>query len=69
MDIKTTQAANEVVDSLRTTGKLPSNYVTKTEARSLGWRAGKTSVPDGKIIGGDVYANKGNLLPTAPGRI
>lgn len=32
MELRTTQAANEVVDSLRATGQLSSNYVTKAEA-------------------------------------
>ena len=34
--LKTTEAANPLVDSLRTTGKLPSNYVTKAEAMANG---------------------------------
>ncbi|HHH0327936.1 TPA: VENN motif pre-toxin domain-containing protein, partial [Yersinia enterocolitica] len=36
IDLKTTQAANEVVDSLRNTGKLPSQYVVKQVAEDSG---------------------------------
>ncbi len=41
LDLQTTQAANEVVDSLKATGQLPSNYMTKTEAMQNGWKPGK----------------------------
>jgi filamentous hemagglutinin len=70
LDLQTTQAANEVVESLRATGQLPSNYVTKTEAVQQGWRPGKalnSSVP-GSQMGGDVFQNITNILPSAPGR-
>ena len=39
LDLKTTQSANEVVESLRTNGQLPSHYITKTTATSNGWSA------------------------------
>nr|WP_230850088.1 ribonuclease domain-containing protein [Ralstonia solanacearum] len=71
LDLKTTEAANEVIDSLRATGRLPENYVTKAEAAQQGWQPGKAlknSVPDGQL-GGDVFANSTNILPSAPGRI
>ncbi|MBN4834179.1 hypothetical protein H4F76_13340 [Enterobacter hormaechei] len=71
MDLKTTQAANELVDSLRATGNLPANYVTKEAAIESGWKAGKAlnnSVPGGQI-GGDVFRDADNLLPSVPGRI
>ena len=51
MDLKTTQAANEIVDSLRNTGRLPSNYVIKQTAEDNGWSAGKALynyVPGGR---------------------
>ena len=41
LDLKTAQAANQVIESLRSTGKLPSNYITKSQAISMGWRPGK----------------------------
>nr|WP_290127800.1 ribonuclease domain-containing protein [Serratia plymuthica] len=71
MDLKTTEAANELVDSLRNTGSLPPNYVTKGTAMGSGWKAGKAlnnSVPNGQI-GGDVFRDADNLLPSAPGRV
>lgn len=44
--------------------KLPSNYITKSEARSLGWEGGplKKYAP-GKSIGGDVFTNRQHILP------
>lgn len=71
LDLKTTQAANEVVESLRDTGKLPSNYVTKNVAEQKGWipsKAVNNYVPGGQI-GGDVYRNTENILPNAHNRI
>ncbi|MNG66238.1 Ribonuclease precursor [compost metagenome] len=71
MDLKTTEAANELVDSLRNTGSLPPNYVTKGTAMGSGWKAGKAlnnSVPNGQI-GGDVFRDADNLLPSVPGRV
>ncbi len=68
--LKTTEAANDVVASLRTTGKLPPHYVTKANAKSQGWEEGKSvnpHVPGGQL-GGDVFKNSTGVLPTAPGR-
>ncbi len=43
---------------------LPSNYMTKQEARKHGWDSGSLSqvLPD-KSIGGDVYGNYEGTLP------
>ncbi|MFZ4833469.1 DUF6862 domain-containing protein [Rouxiella sp. Mn2063] len=70
MDLKTTQAANEVVDSLRNTGKLPQNYVDKTQAMANGWKPGKAlnNTPKNGQIGGDIFENSNNILPSMPGR-
>lgn len=71
MDLKTTQAANEVVESLRNTGKLPSQYVIKQVAEDNGWVAGKALnnyVPGGQI-GGDVFENTTHILPSAQNRV
>ena len=49
--------------------ELPDNYITKSEARQLGWQGG--SVEDyleGAAIGGDRFANWEGLLPEAPDR-
>lgn len=47
--------------------KLPSNYLTKSEAKSLGWKgSGNLWVNDiltGKNIGGDTFNNREQLLP------
>lgn len=50
-------------------GCLPQNYMTKSEARALGWDSG--SVEDyapGMCIGGDRFGNYEGLLPEADGR-
>ncbi|MDO4378167.1 MAG: ribonuclease domain-containing protein [Erysipelotrichia bacterium] len=49
---------------------LPSNYITKDEARQAGWNGGSVEVylPD-KAIGGDIFSNYEKLLPTKEGRI
>ncbi len=49
--------------------ELPPNYITKDEARALGWEGG--SVEDyleGAAIGGDRFGNREGLLPEAAGR-
>ena len=61
----------DVIDSLKNTGKLPSNYVTKAQAQAAGWSKGKALgnyVPGGQI-GGDIFANSTGIVPDAPGRI
>lgn len=50
-------------------GRLPGNYITKSEARALGWSQGSLErYAPGKCIGGDVFQNREGLLPKAPGR-
>lgn len=50
-------------------GKLPSNFITKSQARKLGWNSGGLEkYAPGKCIGGDRFGNYEGLLPTAPGR-
>ncbi|OMD81088.1 MULTISPECIES: hypothetical protein [Paenibacillus] len=55
--LKTEEAANPVVDSLRQTGQLPSNYITKSVAEQSGYRQGKAlnNYVQGGQIGGDVF--------------
>ncbi|WP_229068812.1 RHS repeat-associated core domain-containing protein [Actinoplanes sp. DH11] len=68
--LTTAQAANPLMDSLRATGRLPSNYVTKTQAQAAGWEPGKAlgnKVPGGQI-GGDPFRNTTGVVPAAPGR-
>ena len=50
---------------------LPSNYITKAEARRLGWVSSKgnlNKVAPGKSIGGDRFGNYEQILPVKEGR-
>ncbi|WP_255473057.1 ribonuclease domain-containing protein [Rummeliibacillus sp. SL167] len=69
--LKVTESANPIVDSLRQTGKLPSNYVNKDVAVLNGWKPGKAlnNYVSGGQLGGDVFKNTTNVLPNAPGRV
>jgi RHS repeat-associated protein len=71
-NLRTAELANPLVDSLRTTGRLPANFVTKAEAMQAGWRPGKAlnnSVSGGQL-GGDRFRDPGAIgLPQATTRI
>jgi len=59
----------EVALYIHTYDKLPSNYITKKEARALGWPGGDLSeYAPGKCIGGDRFGNNEGLLPDVDGR-
>ena len=50
-------------------GCLPENFITKDEARDLGWEGGGLEdYAPGKCIGGDRFGNYEGLLPDAEGR-
>ena len=52
-----------------TYGDLPSNFMTKKEARALGWEGGGLDRDDeGMCIGGDRFGNSEGILPDAKGR-
>lgn len=54
---------------LITYGRLPENFITKSEARALGWNGGGLDGFDyGKCIGGDRFGNNEGLLPETGGR-
>lgn len=55
---------DEVAAYIKEFHKLPSNYITKDEARALGWNGGplKEYAP-GKSIGGDTFTNRQHVLP------
>ena len=55
---------------LYTYGYLPENYITKNEARELGWEGGSVErwAGEGAAIGGDKFGNKEGILPKANGR-
>lgn len=45
-------------------GELPDNYITKNEARKLGWEGGTPErYLEGSAIGGDRFGNREGLLP------
>ena len=51
-------------------GHLPSNFITKNEAREAGWEGGSLEkYCPGKCIGGDRFGNREGLLPSAKGRV
>ena len=52
--------------------ELPENYITKDEAKELGWEAEIGNlwlVTDKKSIGGDIFYNREKQLPDKKGRI
>ncbi len=52
-----------------TYGKLPENFITKSEAQDLGWSGGSVErYKDGAAIGGDKFGNYEGLLPKKNGR-
>ncbi len=58
---------DEVALYIVTYDKLPSNYITKKEAKKLGWSGGSLeNYAPGKCIGGDYFGNyEGNLPENA----
>ena len=62
-------SAEEVALYIHTYGHLPDNYITKSEAASLGWEGGNVEAyAPGYAIGGDLFGNREGLLPDAKGR-
>ncbi|MBQ8249118.1 MAG: ribonuclease [Clostridia bacterium] len=60
---------DEVASYINIYAKLPSNFITKSEARELGWEGGSVErYLEGAAIGGDVFGNREGLLPRADGR-
>ena len=54
---------------LYTYDHLPDNYITKQEARDLGWSGGSVErYAPGCAIGGDRFGNREGLLPSEKGR-
>ena len=65
-------SAEDVALYLHTFGKLPMNFLTKSEAQDLGWISEKGNlwdVTEKAVIGGDRFGNREGLLPDAKGRI
>lgn len=62
----------DVAEYIHTYGKLPGNFITKNEARDLGWVSSEGNLWDvayGMSIGGDKFGNREGLLPDAEGRV
>ena len=50
-------------------GRLPDNFITKAQARDLGWEGGSLEpYAPGKCIGGSYFGNYEGMLPEAEGR-
>ena len=61
----------QIVNYLDRYGKLPENFITKKEAKALGWDSRYNYVGEvapGKSIGGDHFGNYDGLLPDRKGR-
>ena len=62
---------NIVIPYIKKHGELPDYYITKSEAKSLGWVPSKGNlceVAPRKAIGGDIWTNRQKSLPTKSGR-
>ena len=61
----------EIADYIFEHGCLPPNFITKQEAKDLGWDSRYNYVSDvapGKSIGGDYFGNYDGKLPRVKGR-
>lgn len=62
-------SAEDVALYLITYGEPPCNFITKNEARDLGWEGGSVQkYKEGAAIGGDRFGNREGILPKADGR-
>ncbi|HFJ9462672.1 hypothetical protein ORM92_03185 [Bacillus cereus] len=62
---------DEVAKKVKENKKLSDNYITKEQAKCLGWKGKEGNlheVSPGKIRVDDIFANKEGLLPSVPGR-
>ena len=60
-----------VADHIKKYNRLPDNFITKNEAKKLGWNPARGNLWDvapGKSIGGDVFHNREKKLPVKRGR-
>lgn len=65
----TYNSAEDVSLYLHLYDHLPDNYITKSEARDLGWTGGSVErYAPGRAIGGDRFGNREGLLPSEDGR-
>ncbi len=60
---------DDVALYIHTYGKLPKNFITKSEAEKLGWEGGSVErYAKGCAIGGDRFGNREGQLPKKNGR-
>jgi len=60
---------DDVALYIHTYGRLPGNFITKSEAEKLGWTGGSLEpYAPGKCIGGSYFGNYEGLLPKKAGR-
>lgn len=60
---------DDIAAYLNAYGRLPSNFMTKDDARALGWNGGGLDAyAYGMCIGGDRFGNNEGLLPETAGR-
>ncbi len=53
-------------------GKLPERYITKLEAKALGYTRSQNNlhkVAPTRVFGGTIFSNRDKVMPEAPGRI
>lgn len=65
-DIDELTREETVIDFVKQNGELPDYYITKSEARNLGWVPNKGNLCDvlpGRAIGGDRFSNREKQLP------
>ncbi|WP_245994888.1 ribonuclease domain-containing protein [Yersinia hibernica] len=69
--MKTSIINGSEVSRLSVAIQLPQNYVNKVQAAANGWKPGKAlnNTNPGGQLGGDIFENSTNLLPSAPGRV
>ena len=66
------EEAQRIADYIFENGKLPNNFITKREARTLGWDSSWNYVSDvapGMSIGGDYFGNYEKQLPVVENRL
>ncbi|WP_410985312.1 barstar family protein [Bacillus cereus] len=62
---------DEVAKYIKEHKTLPGNYITKEQAKALGWKnkeGNLHNVAPGKSIGGNIFRNNEGLLPNKSGR-
>lgn len=71
LEDRTYTSREEVAEYLHIYGHLPDNFITKKEAKALGWVSSEgnlAEVAPGKSIGGDYFGNFEGNLPEKDGR-